>query len=224
MKKTFLVLVCILNLFCGVAYGNSNNSSNTGNESTKETPEFSSDFKYAYNPPTDNYYIVWQYYNADGTASGKPELFACVNGDCTYSHDYGYDHYSKTKSQVYSRSYEGDKWEIDPSISYEQWQEETGPNKFLAVSSCDIFDEAFIQRYYVHIEDKGKKLADIYVGTETIAGVECYIFDTGEYKYWIDPSNSCCLKSKGRSNDYYVEVVTYNLNYTEWTDNLAPVN
>lgn len=215
MKIKLLALVCISSLILGIACGNSA-------KDTKSAPEFSSDFKYAYNPPTDNYYIVWQDYNADGTASGKPELFACVNGNYTESFDYGYNHYSKTKSQVYYRSYEEDKWEIDPGISYEQWLEERGLD-FLASSSCNIFDKAFIQRYYVHIEDKGKKLADIYVGTETIAGVECYIFDTGEYNYWIDPSNSCCLKSQG-SDGEYEEVVTYNLNYTEWTDNLAPAN
>ena len=59
--------------------------------------------------------------------------------------------------------------------------------------------------------------------------MECWVFDskglnTIEKKYWVDPSNGCCLKVLDKEDGTYVAITEYNLNYTSWTDNLVPAD
>jgi len=73
------------------------------------------------------------------------------------------------------------------------------------------------------------RLADYYVGEETICGVRCWMFDTRNRPpsgsegscYWIDPSNGLCLKRITGDGGGF-EVFTYDLNYTKWTTDMFP--
>ena len=73
------------------------------------------------------------------------------------------------------------------------------------------------------------KLAQYYVGDETICNVKCWKFDTRKKPlpgsvgatYWIDPSNGLCLKQQAVDGSGF-EVFIYDLKYIEWTRDLYP--
>ena len=117
-------------------------------------------------------------------------------------------------------------------FSYEDWKsdrDEFGDD----YGSCDAFGDPGngFMRYlkaYGFDEDEGM-LAEHFAGTEKVASVECWVFDskglnTIEKKYWVDPSNGCCLKVLDKEDGTYVAITEYNLNYTSWTDNLVPAD
>ena len=104
------------------------------------------------------------------------------------------------------------------SLEPEEWE---GLENF---APLDFFADS---EFYKSLKtDKANGLADFYVGTEAVAGVECWVFDTDGYggihmKYWVDPANGCCLKYGGLSNAGTFRVAytikKYDLHYFEWT-------
>lgn len=76
-------------------------------------------------------------------------------------------------------------------------------------------------------DDFQRKLGRLYVGTEEVCGVKCWVFDTKGtlatyYKIWIDPANGCCLKLVDKENGGGHEVKVYDLHYHQWTPDFLP--
>ena len=238
MKKFLALLLALAMGLALSACGNTGDPSGSGRNpgttqggNNKPSAKFSG--TYQYNPPKDNYYIKWQSYDASGQPDDSATIYARIGGGCTYAEEGGgVYHASDEQQKYYERAWEGEysEWMLSPGYSYEDWKadrDEFGDD----LGSCDAFGDTefgFMRYYkaYGFDEDEGK-LAEYYVGTEKVAGVECWVFDskglnTIQQKYWVDPANGCCLKVLDKEDGEYAEVTEYNLNYTEWTDNLAP--
>lgn len=229
MKKisTFLLVLIMTFSFTACSDNSENPSGNDdiGNNPAK-APSF--DGTYTYSPPTDNYLIKWTYYNADGTEGGFDIYARIGQGHTEAMSDIGIYHASEDMEKYYERAWEGEysDWMLSPGYGYSDWlsdYDETSPH----IGSCDAMEEYFMHYFRAYgFEDDEGKLNEYYVGTEEVCGVECWVFDSKglnaiNMKYWIDPSNGCCLKIVDEYGDY-AQVTEYNLNYTEWTDNLAP--
>ena len=88
----------------------------------------------------------------------------------------------------------------------------------------DSFESVFM-RYFRQYDFDESRLAEYYVGTETVLGVECWVFDAKGLnamttKYWVDKSNGCTLKMV--NGDEEMVLTHYDLNYTEWSSDLMP--
>ncbi len=188
------------------------------------------DGEYVYNPPTDHYYIAWTYYEADGSGGEAKDIYARIGqGHTVAMEGYGVYHASDDTQKYYERAWEGEysDWMVSPGYGYNEWKsdfDEYGPD----LGSCNAMEDYFMRyfRMYGFDDDEGK-LNEYYVGTEKVCGVDCWVFDSKGLnaiyeKYWIDPSNGVCLKYMDTEDGSYSVVTDYNLNYTEWTDNLAP--
>lgn len=233
MKKilTFaIVLILAFSLFaCGEKTPSSESSGSGGSSLTSSGTSgtvggtLDSGYKYSYNPPTDNYYIVWQDFNSDGSVRHDPEIFACTQNGYSYATVDGVWHASIEQQKYYCRANDDGDWMIDPGYSYEDWKDD-----FEDGTDCNMFDEYFMYyfRAYGYDDDEGR-LSDYYVGTEKLDGIDCMVFDSKGLnaiygKFWVDPANGCCIKYLDTESGEYSVATTYNLSYTAWTDNLAP--
>jgi len=225
MKKILALLLVLMMAFsfaaCGDDSGNPSGDGNVG-----KAPTF--DGRYVYNPPKDNYFIKWTWYDADGTEGGFDIYARIGQGHTEAMSDIGIYHASQDMERYYERAWEGEysDWMLSPGYGYSDWlsdYDENNPN----LGSCSAMEEYFMYYFRAYgFEDDEGKLNEYYVGTEEVSGIECWVFDskglnTINMKYWVDPSNGCCLKVQDEDGEYAV-ATQYNLNYTEWTDNLAP--
>ena len=236
MKKLFaLLLVLIMPLALAACGGKEGTGSGGASKSGGKTPSPKFSGAYQYNPPKDTYFIKWQDFDAAGKEDGNADIYARIGGGCSYAEEgTSVYHASDEQQKYYERAWEGEysDWMVSPGYGYGDWKsdrEESGDD----LGSCDAFEYYFMRyfRAYGFDEDEGK-LAEYYVGTEKVAGVNCWVFDSKGLnaiylKFWVDPSNGCCLKymdtETGGSGEYSM-VTEYNLNYTAWTDNLAPAS
>ena len=88
-------------------------------------------------------------------------------------------------------------------------------------------EKIFLKTLYA-LGGDASRLPEYYVGTETLypapyqtTGIKTWVFDirgfNGNYlKFWIDPSNGCCLKYENYEDHSLTVVTEYNLNYTTW--------
>lgn len=230
MKRILAILLAAMMLLslaaCGTADNPSGDGGGGGNGGGKAA-KFEG--TYVYDPPKDNYYVKWTYYDADGTEGGFDIYARIGQGHTEAISDIGVFHASQDMERYYERAWEGEysDWMLSPGYGYSDWLSDYDENN-PRLGSCSAMEDYFMHyfRAYGFDDDEGK-MNDYYVGTETIAGVECWVFDSKGLnaiycKYWIDPSNGVCLKYMDTEDGSYAMVTEYNLNYTEWSDNLAP--
>ena len=232
MKKILILITAIIMMVlltsCFEKSSGSLNVSGSDTSTAGEKNGNSFSGEYIYNPPKDNYLVKWTYYNADGTEGGF-DIYARIGQGHTQAMDTGIYHASDDMQKYYERAWEGEysEWMVSPGYGYSDWlsdYDEDNPY----IGNCGAMEDYFMHyfRAYGFDEVEGK-MNDYFVGTEKICGVECWVFDTKGlnaiyHKYWIDPSNGCCLKYMDTEDGDYAIVTEYNLNYTQWTDNLAP--
>lgn len=231
MKKLFALLVAMIMLLSLAACGDKGGSTDGGAAGVSSDGGSKTAFngKYEYNPPEDNYYIRWDYYDADGNLEeSSSNIYARIGQGHTETMEYGIYHASDDMQKYYSRAWDGE-WMLDPGYGYTDWK--TDYDEYGAyIGECDSFEEYFMNYFRAYgFEDE--KLAEYYVGTEEVAGIDCWVFDSKGLnaiymKYWIDPATGCTLKVMDTESpeDGYAAVSEFNLNYTEWTDNLAPAS
>lgn len=172
--------------------------------------------KYEYKAPKDNYYfdtgsfiyakigsfLIEKNLESDGRL-GYWKAYNLATHKCKeYVGEEGFDH-EATDGEY-----------LEP----EEWE---GLENF---APLDFFVDS---EFYKSLQtDPANSLGEYYVGNETVAGVECWVFDTDGYggikmKYWVDPANGCCLKYGGFSNAgafrIQYQIKKYNLHYSEWT-------
>lgn len=248
MKKLLAILatVCIVCAFsaCGepTGAGSASGNNSSGNNSSGNSGAAAADLDstpsggaftdtYAYNPPKDNYCITWEYYDENGTKKDGYETYARIGGGCSYLSSYGVYHASDEQQKYYCRALDGEHgdWMLDPGYSYEEWK--SGYDEYGdSYGSCDAFEAYFMYYFRIYGFDEIEgRLGDYFVGTENLLGISCWVFDSKGLnaiygKYWVDPSNGCCLKYMDTETGEYGVVTEYNLNYTAWTNDLAPAS
>lgn len=209
MKKFLIITLVIVMAFSLAACGENGDdgNSNGGSSNTK----FSG--TYIYTPFTDNYYIEW--------TSGGGTYFAAGVGDdfCHMPTEEMVTYINCATGEGWSRAADGTEW----------YQDDYDYSDMDHLSYVGVFSamEDFFMKYFRAYGKEDSELTDYYVGMEKVAGVNCWVFDTQglnaiEMKYWIDPSNGCCLKYQTKEDGYTVEITEYNLNYTSWGENMKP--
>jgi uncharacterized lipoprotein YehR (DUF1307 family) len=171
---------------------------------------------YNYNPPTDNYYILYEAQN-NGTTY---ELFDSKIGDTYCFGDEEMDwlwRFTIPSGKGHIASYGGGDW----TVSQDDFETEE-----IGVEPLDAMELFFV--HYLRTSDTLNKLADeYYIGKEKILGIDCWVFDSQGFndiwiKFWIDPSNGCCLKYDEYKDGKTTTVTEYNLNFTEWPEKMKP--
>lgn len=185
---------------------------------------------YAYNPPTDNYYLCAEYSDTDTVwAVGRiGNIFA----EYYDSSDRSYRVYYDDESQMgYEYDVAEQHWQMymndagDAKYSYNMFLETKEDGELDPTPLISSFEGGFMSLFRQYGLDESK-LAQYYVGTETFLGVECWVFDgkglnSNESKYWVDPSNGCTLKVVDEDG-CISQLTQYDLNYTEWSSDLMP--
>lgn len=186
---------------------------------------------YAYTPPMDNYYLRYE-----DKSSGDVE--ACGRIGEVYAESYScsafsYNHYySDETKMMYEYDPSAQSWKTymdgphDAMRVYDEFLEEKAENAAGHDSGLiiDSFESVFM-RYFRQYGFDESRLTEYYVGTETVLGVECWVFDAKglnaiSTKYWVDKSNGCTLKMV--NGDEEMVLTHYDLNYTEWSSDLMP--
>ena len=170
---------------------------------------------YKYNPPKDHYYIRDAYdfiyarignilMEKDLESDGQLSYWMCYDLAANEAHQYledgGFDHLHTDAEEL-----EASQWDGLRNL------------KLLGT---------FAESDFLTIDEPD--LADYYLGNETVLGVSCWVFDSPDYKYWVDPSNGCCLKyaqykydTDGKKTISRVsEVKVYDLKYYMWSDDM----
>ena len=179
------------------------------------------DGNYKYNPPTTNYHIkwtnTWKYDNGNKTKT-ETSFAACIGkGYAANFTDESVTYIDFETGRGWSRLANETKWyEDDYDYSDTEDPSDVGPLSAM---------EDFFMRYFRAYGFEDSELSKHYVGNEKVAGINCWVFDTKSLnaitmKYWIDPSNGCCLKHQNTESGDVTEVIYYDLIYTAWTDNL----
>ncbi len=168
---------------------------------------------YVFAPPTDNYYVETDTYTQ-----------ARVGSLYTYwdKEDPTYSYHANAELQGIWWYYEG-QWSLGWDYTWEEYAEEMGSPAYIFSAM-----EEGLMRLLRAFGSEDRLFEDYYLGMETVAGVNCWVFDskginTLYCKYWVDPSNGCVLKfDHYESGDYSEEVRVYNLNYKELSMDLRP--
>ena len=185
------------------------------------------EINYVYAPPEDHYYIAFEHADRDGDVDS--EVFARIGRQYLYSYDttYSYSFVDFSARASYDRGPNG-PWMHDPEGSgldmEGDWSKPPLP--------LSAMEEYFMDTFYALGGDVSR-LAEYYVGSETLypapyesTGIDCWVFDIrgfngNDLKFWIDPSNGCCLKYEDTGDGDITVVTVYDLNYTAW-DNASP--
>ena len=172
--------------------------------------------KYEYNPPKDHYYIHTG--SIIYAKIGSEQIEKCLDkkGNIEY---WMYYNLASRECKQYLEKDGFDHEKVD--------NEQLEPDEWKARENLALLDTFADSEFWNSLKtDPASSLSEFYVGNETVCGVKCWVFDTDGYggitiKYWVDPSNGCCLKYEGRGNGGAVkstmQVKTYNLNYHVWT-------
>ena len=154
--------------------------------------------KYSFNPPTDNFFIT------------------CSN---------------PVNHSVITRIKIGPEEAINDGRGTDRfWNTETGKNYYYVSDAqgwtpdvdwdFEAFGESFFPINALEMEVNIDELANYYVGTETVTGIDCWHFyvertDGNVIQYWVDPTNGCTLKRQVNLDEPYT-VTLYNLDYHKW--------
>jgi uncharacterized lipoprotein YehR (DUF1307 family) len=181
---------------------------------------------YIYNPPTDNFFIRYTVDEQEGLNARIGNIFLYGESGSGSSGDEG----MLTRVDLSG----GGAWLNSYEITYE-WQEDDNyyPENYVNWNRIDPLDA--MEEYFVkYLRTSGfdgdalsTRLTEFYVGKERVLGIDCWVFDTQGYnalelKFWIDPSNGCCLKSEKTETGTVTTVTECNLNYTQWDGKLKP--
>lgn len=181
------------------------------------------DINYVYSPPKDNYYIAFEHFDSDGDVGS--EIVARIGRQYMYSYDttYSFNLVDFENMKAYSRE-PGGGWILDDAEGVAGHDENDRVND---VGPLSAMEKYFLKTFYA-LGGDASRISEYYVGTETLypapyetTGIKCWVFDirgfNGNYlKFWIDPSNGCCLKYADTEDGDYTIVTEYNLNYTAW--------
>ena len=180
------------------------------------------EISYRYAPPEDHYYIAFEHRYEDGDVDS--EVFARIGRQYMYSYDttYSFSFVDFGTENSYDREPNG-PWIHDPEGSgldmEGDWSKPPLP--------LSAMEEYFMDTFYALGGDVSR-LPEYYIGNETLypapyesTGIDCWVFDirgfNGNYlKFWIDPSNGCCLKYEDTEDGDCTVVTEYHLNYTAW--------
>jgi hypothetical protein len=218
MKKLLVSLLAFVLALSLSACGGSDSEDTTEKEDTNTVDTKEENTKevtgsYTYIPPTDNYKVVWD-------DNGNEQYVAKIGMQVAYTPTedmIGFIDYNAGAG--WSRELTGNEWYSD---DYDYSQEPMSDDLGLLSSMEDYFMD-----YYRGYGFEDSELLERYgVGTEEVVGVDCWIIDTDGHnaiymKFWIDPSNGCCLKVEDENGEVE-EVTTYNLNYTSFEDGMKP--
>jgi len=185
---------------------------------------------YAYNPPQNNYYLRTEDENGTVEAVGRIDsIFAQhYSGDFTY-----YQYYSDETKMHYEYDTSKQLWQMymdsknDAENSYKEFQDGRASNAANHDTEMVIAQfETIFMRYFRQYGLDESRLVEYYVGTDTVLGVECWVFDGKglngiDDKYWVDPSNGCTLKVESKDGSVW-QLTHYDLDYTEWSSDLIP--
>lgn len=90
-----------------------------------------------------------------------------------------------------------------------------------ALGGLAFFEEDFHRKYYQGFgrENGDKHLAEDYVGTGTICGIKCLIYDNQKLfkrwpthaKVWVDPATGLCLRYELDGGEYWFEVTSFRI-------------
>ncbi len=178
---------------------------------------------YHYEPPKDHYYIVYDVISSNGdTTEG---VTARIGEQFLVSDDtsYGFWFADFGNMTAHNRLPDGPWVEDTHSGLTENDRDAYDKDPFLLCAMEDYF----MDKFYVTIKDMDR-LNEYYVGKETLypspydgTGIECWVFDSQGFnamklKFWIDPSNGCCLKCENYDIGRTSVVTRYDLNYTAW--------
>ncbi len=221
MKKLFAILLALSLLFSLTACGEpeetmpSQNATHNGtqNPSTPSSTQPGGEQVYKFDPPTDNYYIETDTF-----------IEARVGNLYTYwdKEDSTYSYHLNSDLQGLWW-YDGSQWILGWDYTWEEYYEEMQSPAYFFSSMEDG-----LMRLLGAFGQEEKLFTDYYLGMETVAGVNCWVFDskginTLYCKYWVDPSNGCVLKfDHYEDGDYSEEILVYDLNYTELSMSLRP--
>jgi len=181
------------------------------------------EINYVYAPPEDHYYIVFEHHT-DGQVTTE-EVVARIGRQYTWSYDTSYGFYFAdfNSMNAYNRLPDG-PWVLD---DYEGLRPDAETNHNGDPLPLSAMEEFFMETFYALGGDVSR-LSEYYIGNETLypapyesTGIDCWVFDirgfNGNYlKFWIDPSNGCCLKYEDTEDGESTVVTEYNLNYAAW--------
>lgn len=181
------------------------------------------DGSYSFNPPQDNFYVKYVC-NGETLTYGRIGDYLIKRTSGEYEYIVCYDYSAKKLAG----SENGSEWffydgEADEMSLWRDGDYDPIEGVF------DHFEEFFLstlRAYYGDIE----RLPYYYVGMETVAGVKCWVFDSKglnaiQLKFWIDPSNGCCLKLYDKEdNEVDFEVLQYSTGYNTWSSDLMPAD
>lgn len=156
------------------------------------------DGKYNFNPPTDHFFITYTNPYSQSVITlakiGDEEAFKDINGsDRFWNTTTGKNYYYRSDAQGWT-----------PDVDWD----------------FEAFGESFFPLNALNREVNIDSLANYYVGTKDVVGVNCWHFyvereDGNVIQYWIDPANGCTLKRQ-MNLDAPCTVTLYNLNYRKW--------
>ncbi len=166
---------------------------------TMEKPEILPfDGKYAFNPPTDNFFITC---SDPGNHSVITRIK--IGAEEAINDGHGTDRYwnVETGKNYYYRP-DAQGWTDDVDWDFE------------------AFGESFFPLNSLVREVNIDSLANYYVGNEVVTGIDCWHFfvereDGNVIQYWVDPANGCTMKRQMNLDTPHT-VTLYNLNYHKW--------
>jgi len=181
------------------------------------------DINYIYKPPKDNYYIAFEHLYADGDIDS--EVVARIGRQYMFSYDTTYGFYLADFENLKAYNREpGGAWVLDDAEGVAAYDEN---DRISDLGPLSAMEKIFLKTLYA-LGGDASRLPEYYVGTETLypapyqtTGIKTWVFDirgfNGNYlKFWIDPSNGCCLKYENYEEHSLTVVTEYNLNYTTW--------
>ena len=183
----------------------------TGKETEKES-ETVSEVNYVYNLPKDGYHVEMNRYHA-----GEPYQYIVTKRGNVFTEEMEYDD-QKIRYDFNAQATYLDDW----SGSYGWAKDETGefffgvsPYEELEAMGLSDFQDYFI-KYFDMMGFTNEDLPRYCIGTEEIAGCNCWIIDAKGFNgicdvYWVNMENGICMKSTDENGDTDFEVTKLEL-------------
>ena len=216
MKKIIALTLALLMLMSLAACGEKTSAGENGKEKTTDVKDVDSDKKvsaasYRFNPPADgfsvefNEYYSGNTYKATASKAGNVYIEASERNELRVKYDF-------SAGGVFMDDWEGNYgWTPDENVSIEEYSYAE-----LTINEFSAFEEYFLKYFYAF----GKTVEDLdyyNIGSETIAGCKCWVFDAMglnaiEGKFWVNMENGICMKYLDPDGEGF-EFTQLNLNY-----------